>query len=488
MSKSAIYIVTNPINQRYYVGVTQNADSVIGQETARLRYPPVRGYQGRLGPYDWNSIQFTVEPFGSLEQARLEARQRLINLHDDPLCVNTDTGYAGICVLKYLHVESGQHYLGAAANFTIKRERHLEELQEGTHPCQSLQKLFDQDGKDSFVWQIHPYESWKDALKVLRRSLRKLRGNPLVLNDSDEPDTLSTGEHVSKAGRRRAGASIKERWADPAYKEKRLADGHGNARPVSIEGVEYPSASVAARALDVNVKTMFVRLISTTDRWKDWFYTDGKPIPVRKKLARVKRYLWQVYTITHIPTGKLYVGHTSQYTARQAQHRSALSRQCHPSPLFQAAWDLDPDWGHWKWEVVTVASKQQAHELEQSLIDQHLPNGQLLNRSKDAQAAIRFHMLDPQTKQRQLDGTRRYLETNKLDVTRRVSRQMKDRWSEEGARDRWKGGGNPFARKVEVNGVVYSSVKDAVKATGVSEKTIRKRANLVGLPTYRFLA
>lgn len=58
------------------------------------------------------------------------------------------------------------------------------------------------------------------------------------------------------------------------------------------------------------------------------------------------------------------------------------------------------------------------------------------------------------------------------------------RWGEEGAREAIRGAGNPFAKSVIVDGVTYGSVKDAVKATGVGEKTIRKRANLESFLNY----
>lgn len=61
------------------------------------------------------------------------------------------------------------------------------------------------------------------------------------------------------------------------------------------------------------------------------------------------------------------------------------------------------------------------------------------------------------------------------------------RWSDLLVRAKRRGAGNPFAKKVQVDGKVYGSVKDAVKATGISEKTIRKRANDPTIANFSFV-
>ena len=49
------------------------------------------------------------------------------------------------------------------------------------------------------------------------------------------------------------------------------------------------------------------------------------------------------------------------------------------------------------------------------------------------------------------------------------------------------GGGNPAAKKIQIDGIVYESISDAMRATGLQRHTITNRCNSDRFPTYKRL-
>jgi hypothetical protein len=257
-------------------------------------------------------------------------------------------------------------------------------------------------------------------------------------------------------------------------------------REVYIEGRRYMSATVAAQVLELPLPTLYARLHSPTPRWAQWRYNDGKETTWRIQVSKPAPVEWVVYTLTHIPTGQVYVGMTRNYPARKSQHKHHLMLGTHRTHLLQVLFKQDSDWENWKWDGFIVADKEEATLVEQQFIDKYNDRGLLLNTSLIGRAPIEYLMTLEENREKRREGNRRYLEANPGTAAERGRKGSELRWADRSARRAWEGAGNPFAKRVQVDGVVYGSVKDAQRALGINEKTIRTRARDPQWPTYTF--
>lgn len=63
-----------------------------------------------------------------------------------------------------------------------------------------------------------------------------------------------------------------------------------------------------------------------------------------------------VYQITHLPSGKFYIGESIDIYSRWASHHTSLSLNRHSSPLFQILWDNSTP-KEWTWTIISIFSK-----------------------------------------------------------------------------------------------------------------------------------
>lgn len=133
-----------------------------------------------------------------------------------------------------------------------------------------------------------------------------------------------------------------------------------------------------------------------------------------------------------------------------------------------------------------MQSKDDAFALEQRLIDQLHNDGRLINSSLNGRSPIDVLNGDVEAVKRRNEGSRRWRIENAELVKETARRVCAQRWSDPEARTRWSGGGNPFSKKIKVDDITYPSVKDAERALGINEKTLRKRAHDPNQPNYTF--
>lgn len=81
----------------------------------------------------------------------------------------------------------------------------------------------------------------------------------------------------------------------------------------------------------------------------------SRPRGVRKLLKSIPK-VSGVYMITHIPTGRRYIGFSKNIDEgvrhRVAQHFDDLVRGRHPTRLMQDVWNYDPIPEHWTAELL----------------------------------------------------------------------------------------------------------------------------------------
>lgn len=257
------------------------------------------------------------------------------------------------------------------------------------------------------------------------------------------------------------------------------------AKSVIIHGKIYESVAEAGRCLEIAPITVLRRVESAEIEWVEWNYLQSQEVPKKKQ-----QVLCVCYRLTHLPSQKFYIGSTRHYPTRKASHLWMLRNNRHTCKKLQELWNQDNAETNWQWLAIIYNTREEAYAEEQKNLDEFTGSQSLLNSVIDAKSPIVEVMQRPGYK----DGRARKIaeayslkpEDWKKDFVENMSRRANKRWSVPGAKEKWKGGSNPFAKKVSVDGIIYGSVKEAQAILGINEKTIRKRANSQYYPQYTF--
>lgn len=192
-----------------------------------------------------------------------------------------------------------------------------------------------------------------------------------------------------------------------------------------------------------------------------------------------------LYVITHKPTGKLYIGSSANIFSRIDYHRWALKNNRSACSKFQEAFNTHPDLDQLDILIHPCKDREAAYDMEQKWVDRYWGTEKCLNTCRDVRNPISEQLHSKEVIERRSITMKKLGATDEFKAV--MGERATKRWSQEGARESIKGAGNPFAKKVSVDGVIYGSVKDAVKAVNISEKTIRKRANLEEFTNYQWV-
>ena len=256
---------------------------------------------------------------------------------------------------------------------------------------------------------------------------------------------------------------------------------------IEIMGKQYISVQAASRALGINVHALYRRLNSTDDKWRDWRFLDNKNHAVKKPRVFLVAFL---YRLRHKPTGSFYIGSTKDYNGRRATHLWALKNKQHKNTKLQNLWDNSDTDNDWEWDAWIFNKREEAYSEEQKILDENKDSSLLLNMVFDSRSSITDIMKRPNQMKRSIEGSLKWYENLSEDkkeaLHKRLHKAAKDYWTEDAKKARM-GAGNPFARRMSIDGVEYGSLKSAAKALGITDKTIINRIKSGKFPNYKYL-
>lgn len=183
------------------------------------------------------------------------------------------------------------------------------------------------------------------------------------------------------------------------------------------------------------------------------------------------------YVITHMESGKRYIGSTSDLRARKTVHMAYLNTGTHVNQALQEAFNSDPDL---EFRFYPTETREEAYDIEQLLLDRNHGKPDCLNIASNARLPWlgRKHTEETKAKMSETASQRPDLsdeEKQRLRILRvgiPHSDEVRSRMSES-----HKGKPSPAARPVMVNGVLYRSGLEAARMLGMPASTVKKKLN-----------
>lgn len=151
-----------------------------------------------------------------------------------------------------------------------------------------------------------------------------------------------------------------------------------------------------------------------------------------------KRILAGAYILTHIESGKFYIGSTNNISNRLRQHKQLLKLNMHTCSGLQELYNNSPRI-HVKFFITgslhdNELSREKAFDIEQELLDEFKNSDLLLNFSKNARVSFLGEKHTEETKKKISEITKERLKDEKY---RKASAEyMKNKWSDEDFRNK----------------------------------------------------
>ena len=170
------------------------------------------------------------------------------------------------------------------------------------------------------------------------------------------------------------------------------------------------------------------------------------------------------YRLTHIPTGKVYVGSTKDLSGRESEHRYKLKKGRHTCPPLQELFNKDPNPKNYRFECALTEDREKAFRLEKEWIDERKDKGVLLNVGLEVESWCKGREMASETKEKLRLARTGFKDSENVRLAK--ARHL----------DSFRNGAkNHTARSIVVDGVEYDTITEASKVLGIEKSTLRLR-------------
>lgn len=159
-------------------------------------------------------------------------------------------------------------------------------LNRGEHSNSILQDVYRSD--NNIVWSVHEVASKDDAIELERKLIVQRKDEPGLANyhlakTSEKVNNSFTEERRRQLAEKQLGKTHTPETIEKmraAHKDTRVSleainkAAEVNRKGVLVDGVEYRTASEAAKSLNVHVSTVLNRARNPRDTWTNWQFTN----------------------------------------------------------------------------------------------------------------------------------------------------------------------------------------------------------------------
>lgn len=174
---------------------------------------------------------------------------------------------------------SGRCYYGRSQELEKRWRAHKNLLRKNEHRNIELQSDWNKFGEATFSFEVlYELDSLEESMRVEQEHINNSRDESYNISDSiNGGDTFTHNprrEEIREIHRQQAIGKNNPMYGKPKneYTLQRIKE--ANSKPISIDGVKYPSLSYASKILNVKATTVNYRLKSNSEQFKNWVYVD----------------------------------------------------------------------------------------------------------------------------------------------------------------------------------------------------------------------
>ncbi|AEH03502.1 endonuclease [Pseudomonas phage PhiPA3] len=373
-------------------------------------------------------------------------------------------------VLTISHVATGSFYMVCATNIRDAAINANGQLRLGTYQSPKLQELYLQSDELDFTF-IETADK-EESRSIRQKVMAENYGNDKLLNQQDWPKLTGVFKLEHSATGKLIIGTTQDIIKQHSYQATLLRT--GKHKCPEFQSLYDPEVGTSAFKFSFSICTDKEEAKSVAQEWikdavKRGVYLTGSTV----KPAKVEEVgkLCGVYRITFPATGHFYIGSSGHVRQRLAHHKSRLKAGLHASSQVQECYNNNG--GEYTTDTIYTDTRDEAYALEQKLIDLHQVDPLFLNFGSDVKSVVKDLWANPEYRDRIINGSVKSVR----DPERRKAygEKMKAYWATPEAKAKRMGGGNPFARKVSVFGIVYGSIMDAVRAKALPDAKLRQR-------------
>lgn len=361
------------------------------------------------------------------------------------------------------HVATGSFYMVESVNIHDAAIMANGQLKLGKYQNPKLQALYNESPELDYTYVecVDKAES-----KATRQAIMAVNyGNDKLLNQQDWPKLVGTYELQHTSGMVYVGAT------DDIIKQNSyqytLLRGNKHKSP-HMQKLYNEDPDSVSFVFSVCRDKEQARLVA--DKRMQQLKERGLLLN-KKSVSRVPQGI-HVYRLV-FPDGSYYVGSTRDLPARMTHHKSEMNNGRHPNSRVLEKWK---EFGTFTHEVYPFDNIEDARLIEKATIQDNRADPKCLNIvDTGIPANLRYLNMDNE------EQRNAYIKHQRTVINRdRMIREVgtaaaKGKWKDPESLAKRSGAGNPFAKRLMVDGLEYGAFVLAMKELGVSRTTLKKR-------------
>ena len=269
---------------------------------------------------------------------------------------------------EFKNTETGQFYAGSTRHLNMRKNAHLHLLRKNKHNNKKLQSAWNYTNPDDWKFKFYLTNTIESAQDIEQAIIDTNLDNPLFLNISSDARSTVTGKHrengtlLTDEERLERIKEMQERHR--RYKEtedprRSIGERSPCSKPVIIDGIRYPTLSIASYETRIPTSTVRTRAHSKSARYSEYQWAIPNPDELGEvRLAKPEDVLLEgrkhgkplvrpkrkgLYFTRHLASNRVWVGYSlTDIDRKSIEEYGLLRRGTHTTNELQELYNQTP--------------------------------------------------------------------------------------------------------------------------------------------------